>query len=111
AQTIGHPSGTSLHVLLVLSFRAYAGDAQEGTQFLQVFFATAVNIFSQIHKIPQNARVHPIMMQRLKTKLSRSKQASGSGRKDPVPRTILGRIGVRVQATPTFRVCLCSTPS
>jgi hypothetical protein len=33
-----------------------------------VFITTAVNIFSQIHKIPRNARVHPIMVQRLKTK-------------------------------------------
>jgi len=41
-------------------------------------------------------------MQRLKTKLGLGKQASGSGRKDPVPETILGRIGIRVQAMHIF---------
>jgi len=38
------------------------------------------------------------MVQRLKTKQGLSEQASGSGRKDPVPETILGCIGVGVQA-------------
>jgi hypothetical protein len=41
------------------------------------------------------------MVQRLKTKQG-PKQASGSRRKDPMPETILGRIGVVVQATPIF---------
>src|SRR6202035_389048 len=56
----------------------------------------------QIHKIPQNAGVHPIMVQRLKTKQGLSEQASGNGRKNPVPETILGCIGVGVQATSIF---------
>jgi hypothetical protein len=42
------------------------------------------------------------MVQRFKTKQGISEQASGNGRKDPVPETILGCIGVAVQATCIF---------
>jgi hypothetical protein len=41
-------------------------------------------------------------VQRLKTNKALGKQASGSGRKDPMPETILGRIGIRVQAMHIF---------
>jgi len=82
AKVVGHPLRGALHVGLVLAFGADAGNAQERTQFSEVFVAATLDKFCKVHRAPSERST--TLGLNLKFKIDLVRQSTRrNGRKDP----------------------------